>query len=63
MSGFEHIESYYGLNLRRGVRVTQYEGRSGRILSASEGKLWLQMDDTGRREGPYHPTWEMTYHA
>lgn len=59
------LRRYYGVPARRGARVafTWPAGnrREGAILSVRDHKLWVRFDDTGRREGPFHPTWELQY--
>ena len=59
----ESLRRYYGVPARRGGRVayTWKDRREGEILSAENHKLWIRFDDSGRREGPFHPTWEIEY--
>jgi hypothetical protein len=63
MGEMESLRRYYNVPAKRGARVicTWPRPRPGTIMSAREHKLYIRFDDTGRREGPYHPTWEMQY--
>lgn len=63
MSDMAYIRDYYHVPAYRGREIifTGLEQPvSGRIISASEAKLWIRTND-GRRFGPLHPTWEVEY--
>jgi hypothetical protein len=61
--GMESLRRYYGVPAKRGARVAYtWRGvREGFILSARDHKLWIRFDDSERREGPFHQTWEIEY--
>ena len=63
MGEMESLRHYYGVPAKRGGRIAfTWKGRrEGTIMSAQDHKLWVRMDDTGKRFGPLHPTWEMEY--
>lgn len=61
---FEYIAGHYGVPAKRGARV-RYTGdgkpRDGSILSSNGAHVFVRFDDNGKREGPFHPTWEMAW--
>jgi hypothetical protein len=63
ISEMESLRSYYGVPAKRGGRVAYtWNGRSeGTILSACDHKLWIRFDGETRRQGPFHPTWQIEY--
>ena len=66
MAEMAAVRDYYGVPARRGGRVAYTwptPRRVGTILSARDHKLWIRFDDSGTREGPFHPTWEIEYLA
>jgi hypothetical protein len=64
MGEMASLRRYYGVPAKRGGRVkftySPY-ACTGTILSARDHHLYIRRDDTGRRFGPLHPTWEMVY--
>lgn len=63
MGHMEFIRYYYGAPVKRGKRIayTWNGRREGTIVSARDGKFNVRFDDTGKIEGPFHPTWEIEY--
>lgn len=54
---FEYVRERYGVPARRGGLI-RFQGEPGRILSASGGYIFADVD--GRR-CKLHPTWEVEY--
>ena len=57
---FKYINQYYGLNVKPGDRVRQYEGKEGVVVGADNAYLLVRLDKESY-VGRYHPTWKMTY--
>lgn len=60
---FAYINQTYGLNCKRGGRVTYTGGstpKSGTIVGVSGCHIRVVMDDNGI-DLPYHPTWKMEH--
>lgn len=58
---FDYVRSYYKVPAKRGMRVTDHEGRSGTITRATH-YVFVRLDGT-RVARAYHPTWRLTYHT
>jgi hypothetical protein len=58
---FDYVRRYYGVPAGRGVRVTDYQGRTGTITRATH-YVFVRLDGT-RHAIPFHPTWRLTYHT
>ncbi|GAB2732991.1 hypothetical protein [Nocardioides pakistanensis] len=53
-----HIKSFYGLDLRRKMRVT-FEGRPGVITGFRDAYVLARLDDGEKAR--LHPTWRVGY--
>ena len=58
---FDYINQYYGLSLKRHSAVTKKDGKRGQVVSADGAHIYIQWDGEERRQGPYHPTSELSY--
>jgi len=55
----EYVRRYYGVNVKRGQRVT-VEGRPGVVVSFPGQYLGVRFDGE-RHTSRCHPTWEVDY--
>lgn len=64
-TSFAYVNHTYGLSLKRGTRCIYTGGgkpREGYVVSASGAHINIRFDDAPKRvDGPFHPTWELTY--
>lgn len=58
----EHIKSYYGLSITRGMPVV-FDGQPGRVTGLDGQYLLVRLDGQGPATPPLrcHPTWRMAY--
>lgn len=61
---FIYVNQYYGLDLHQGRRVVATFNavhRAGYVWKGDGQYIHIKFDDTGRTEGPYHPTDNLEY--
>ncbi len=60
---FGYVNQAYGLDLRKGRRVisTYKDRRPGYVWRGEGHQIYIKFDDTGKVEGPYHPTSDLEY--
>lgn len=61
---FAYINQYYALDLRKGRRVVSTYGgarRGGYVWKGDGHQIHIKFDDSGKVEGPHHPTFELEY--
>jgi hypothetical protein len=68
---FDHVNTYYGLSLRRGLRLKFGEergsgttaGKGGTVARGDGQYIYILVDGDLKPTGPFHPTWNITYEA
>lgn len=58
----EHIKSYYGLSITRGMPVI-FDGQPGRVTGLKDQYILVRLDDQDPATPPLccHATWRMAY--
>lgn len=67
---FDHVNQYYGLKLRRGLRLkfsdkpeagNHARGKGGTVARGDGQYIYILIDGDLKPSGPFHPTSEITY--
>ena len=58
---FDYINRTYGLSLTKNCAVVKADGQRGQVACADGAHIHIRWDGAKSTQGPYHPTWELTY--